>query len=608
MNDNELINQVIELTEIQFDKMVSNNYNDIFINKYKIFDTRQVIEKTRDGIILPDSEHPKRDLTLMHCKKAFLDLMTNMVARETCYKDENQLYIARFQKIVNAVFENNIQKYINFKNERGAMLVNTDILFLYKGGTTMKILYNKYKKILETKNFGKLFNYLKGDFERSDSDYSILINPSINYDTHNITFEEIYYDINKLSYLCLCGLRFIFQTFPDYFVPLNFITETIISNKLAEMNNVELPKIKARHGCTNVQNIKQFIGISYQGKHYFDKNILIPDLNLAGIDTTFINKGQDLIDKDKRIKEFINNKCLDTKVADFVMSLTDDNVSKYFKKYNTAYKNDIYLSLNESNEYNNNGTLAYFSLHRLKINFVAYYISNDGKFGFFECPSELIDVSILKKMASGLPLFFNHVDLEQKNYLYNSELVSLNYKSYSLYGHINDLILVLFDVAPYPWEDNKYKKRINRILFFVLLELCINVKKHSLFKQILVFMRAFSFYGTRPSEESLNNMKKILFQINKIINPLGNFGSESFFERLIRLTAIDLNDADLVFKFKEFFEKINNFIKQFDTKELLPADIEDENTDIELLGGGNNDIYYAKYLKYKAKYLQLKNK
>lgn len=604
MSQDDLINSVIELTQINFDKMVSSNYNDIFIDKENIYDTRQVIKKV-GGVQLPDSDDPKRDLGLMQCKKAFLDLMTNMVARETCFKDDNQMYIARFQKLVNTIFYRNIQKYIDYKREKGAILGNNDILFLYKGGTTMKIIFNKYKSILVPKNFNNIFNYLSGDFERSDSDYSILINPDITLENNKVSFEEIYYEVNKLSYLCLIGIRFVFQQLPNYFVPLDLITEDIIKRKLDEMNKSELPKVKARDSCTNVQNINKFIGLSYLGKSYFAPDSPIPNLTREMVDTTFINKNQELLDRDMRIQEFIDNKCLDTKVPDFMMSLTDDNIHKYYRKYEANLKNDMYVSLNESNEYDNNGTLAYFSLHRVKINFVAYYISNDGKFGFFDCPSELIDVSILKKMASGLPLFYGHVEKEQLTYKYSSDEITLNYNSYSLYGHINDLILVLFDVAAYPWEDNKYKKRINRIMFFVLLELCINIKKHALLKQLLVFIRSLSYYGANNALENINNMKQILFEIIKILNNNGHFAAESFFERLLKLTSANLEDPQILEKFQEFFSKINAFMRQIEINQILPVEIDDENTNLTFLGGGVDDIYYRKYLKYKMKYLQL---
>jgi hypothetical protein len=58
-------------------------------------------------------------------------------------------------------------------------------------------------------------------------------------------------------------------------------------------------------------------------------------------------------------------------------------------------------------------------------------------------------------------------------------------------------------------------------------------------------------------------------------------------------------------KFQEFFSKINAFMRQIEINQILPVEIDDENTNLTFLGGGVDDIYYRKYLKYKMKYLQL---
>ena len=61
---------------------------------------------------------------------------------------------------------------------------------------------------------------------------------------------------------------------------------------------------------------------------------------------------------------------------------------------------------------------------------------------------------------------YEHIDAEFLNFkhIYNDEDTINNlvvtYKSYSIYGHINDLNAILFKQAIYPWKDPKYNKRV----------------------------------------------------------------------------------------------------------------------------------------------------
>ncbi len=582
---------------------ILNNLDYKIFNNYNV-EERNILNK-EDGVIFSESSdetEKKRQFTLMQCKKRFLDLMTSMVAKEVCFTDKNQTFVAKFQLLVNTVYNTNLTNYINYRRKQGAKLNDNDILFLYKGGTTMKILYDKYKKILLNKGFNEFFNDLPKEFERSDSDYTILINPSIQRKKNNISFERVYYDINVISYHCLDILRNYFNFFPNFFVPLNLITDDIILNKLTEMNTV-LDKIKRENPeCTNVANINRFIGISYLNKDVFVETENLP----TELDTTFLASNDAITSP--RYQDFLRNHKTPTQVPDFIMSLTNTN-NKYYKKINPDKKDNIYLSMNESNEYNNNGVLAYFSLHRLKINFVAYYISNDNKIGFFDCPSELIDVSILKKQATGLPLFYSHADKEFKVYKYENPKLEFQFKSYSIYGHINDLIFTLFDVSKYPWDDAKYKKRIRRLMFFIVMEIIINVKNETQMKNLLILIKSLINDGTNLNKNNNTYLRRLNTSIiNRLytikLSDNVHFACIGFFERLVKLmNPFYLGENGP--QFNKFMLDIKSLLDLLDVANL--PDITDltENSLIKLLGG--QDEYYLKYLKYKAKYLKLKN-
>lgn len=545
----------------------------------------------------------ERDLgfVLMQCKKNFPDLMTSMVSEEVCFNDENQTFIYKFQFMVNKIFMQNITNYINYVNKKyNAKLTDTDIVFLYKGGTTMKIIYNKYKNLLEGNNLGHFFTSLADDFKRSDSDYSILINPSIKEETHNISFEKIYYDINIISYHCLFEIRKFFKAFPNFFVPFNLINDNVILKKIDDFNNKLYKVVKKNKDCTNVKNIKKFIGISYFGKEVFLPGYGLDLLDKSNVDFSFRDYLKDT--DNKLYNKFIKDKKLDTKTSDFIMSLTDSK-EKYYKKINNDDLNEIFLSVNESNEYENNGIFAHFTLQRLKINFVAYYITYDDKIGFLEVPSELVDVSILKKTASGLPLFFKHISHEHQDYNIDNPVLSFNYDSYTIFGHINDLVFTLFDVSKYPWEDAKYIKRLRRILLFVVLELLLNIKDENLCKQVLVYIKSLFLLGSKYSEniEDFNKMNKLIYNTLEKLNL--DLASLSLFEKINRLADSNYIKGKEK-QLSEMFKNLLPLTDLLDPKEIVVNTKLSEDSIISVLGGNK---YYSKYLKYKSKYLKLKS-
>jgi hypothetical protein len=536
---------------------------------------RQILNK-QHSIKLKD----EGDLTEMFCKKMFLDTMTNMVSKEVCFKDEYQHFIFKFQYIINKVFNDLIGLYILNTTNEGKKLAKDDILFLYKGGTTMKLLYNKYTNIMKEKGLDAFFDNIIKNFERSDSDYSILINPKINEEKCGISFKQIYRDINWLVTIALDVIRNIFNNYPNIIVPLNLITDDILREKIKEQNKMIDLINNSDRKCTNINNIQKIIGIEFKGRTIMAHGEQIPNLTENMIDNTFASY------EEPDNKEFINTKAIATARADFLMSL-DENNAKYYKEI-SQNKNDIYLSINEANEYINNGVYAYFSLQRLKINFIIYYKSIDGKYGYFYSPSELVDVSILKKEASGLSVFFKHKDQEYITYQYklgtdpNSPV--LNYSSYTIYGHISDLMFTLFDVSKYPWDDAKYIKRLKRILFFIILELVIYTKK-SLY--IINLIKGFL--------KNVHNMKLMISHAESELHKVKNkeyLGTFIFFDKMKKLTEYDDYTAQYN-KMKIMNDEmimLLNFITQVPEQEYI------EDIHIPMLGG-----YKKKALKYIKK-------
>ncbi len=567
--------------------------------------------------------------------------MTNFISSEHSFTDTNQQNIARFQLLVNKTFTTAIANYRNtLKNSTHPTIRENDLLFIYKGGTTMKLLFDKYDVLFRNLH---TFRELKNFFARSDSDYSIFINPALE------NFENIYITINKISTCCLFFIKEQIIQHPDFFVPLGTITPQNIIDKIEKMN-IELNRMKANPVntpyCDKIRNIDQFIGIGYFNKNEFIEEI--PPLNEDTVDTTFSNNTLE----SAKVTNFIANGHIDTRRNDFFMTYDDRNFEQKVLGTLSTPENDIYLSLNEANEYpGNGGALTAFCLHRLKINFVAYYktIPDEHgvvKYGYFSCPSELVDVSIMKSVSNDLQLIYRNIDYEFTNYNYhlkkgltpNNEL-KIIFKSYSIYGHISDLCLVLFVQNDRPWQNSKYAKRINRLLYFLVLEIISIGKKATILNAITLFNRiindaiSLNTFTDELQTETYNDITTIdipklrrLFVSaqnefhDRRINPLNiHFAAIKFLDYYLALIQkINLNDAAEMRAFTDFNKLINGFIKtiletihkmkQFSDEYFGSiATSPDGSLRLSNLGGGNDDEYKEKYLKYKAKYLRLKH-
>ena len=333
---------------------------------------RSILNGVRGNHIPDDLEDIETERERFLCKKQFYDLSTDFVSKITIFNDnaDTQILIARFQYVVNYLYNKAINKYLRWLGQvarnSGIRLIikDSDIVFLFKGGTTMKILFEKYKR--ELCRIGRdgiemcnppIFNLLQDSFGRSDSDYSILINPKLNMIEHGITFEKIYYDINKISFTVLNIIRNIFNNNGNNIIPLNRTNNGTINALLVRMNE-KLQEVKAPgvNNCEDFNNIIQIIGAKYSNNNneidYFLPGENIPILNNANIDTTLLNLNE-YGDFNQAIIDFRNNRTAPLERKDIFLSFdnqVDNNINRHITVEN-RHQNKYYLSMNETNEY-----------------------------------------------------------------------------------------------------------------------------------------------------------------------------------------------------------------------------------------------------------------
>ena len=144
------------------------------------------------------------------------------------------------------------------------------------------------------------------------------------------------------------------------------------------------------------------------------------------------------------------------------------------------------------------------------------------KYGVENIPGEFIDISIPHKSS-----------VEMKNYDTNnmtkyqfddrSDINSFSYNSYTYKYFFKDLYKMIFLEVKFAWTEQKYKKRIKRIMFIALLELTSAINAESLidkfaeFNSILNKIQKSQLTDTKTRRNHIDELKNLYFYKDKKI-------------------------------------------------------------------------------------------
>jgi len=538
------------------------------------------------------------------CNKIIYNIATEFITDEF-FKDENKENIFKFQYLINESFNkmtikiidminDYIKQNIKLQNPRVKFLEYTDIIFIYKGGTTLKILFDKYVNVYANTNNTEFFESLKNNFKRSDSDYVIMINPNISLERNGVSFAYVYKLVNKHVSDMLYNI--------GMFIYNDGITDHNILKKPIDIRNIDLfitklqnsiDKLKENRAnvlCEKYYNCKEVIGIGYLDNEIIVKPIREMDRNL-------FNNVIEKLKSDFIVITKVNN---DTIVGKPKGELQE--------KINKNYS-DITFSINDSIEsIVRDDIISSFCLQRLKINFVVYFINNKNEIDYFECPGELIDIVILKQDSFNLRSFYEHMDTEYSRYIYKISDYELIYNSYTLYGHIQDLLYILFIYSKYPWDDQKYDKRLYRLLLLIIFEhIKNNNNNDDLQKVIYQYRDLFKYLINKNMDEY-----KTEFQIDDSDNKMNKYLLNNLYNLYTYPEINNENNEkkllEMLTKCLEIFNKFNpDNIYNTDTLERSIEFLNLEGNRVKQLGGKDKNVNYKqKYLKYKKKYMDLK--
>ena len=554
-----------------------------------------IAKLNKDRELLEDKKKSGEVLDDFSQKKKFYDLNTEFISRDKIFVDSKQDLIFKYQYLINNFFNKYINEYIKKNN-----LETDDLLFIYKGGTFMKILFQKYNDILKS---NKQFMKMNEDyFKRSDSDYALFISPK--FDRNKYT--KHYYWMNVMTYNILTRISsFIDENISDI-LPINEIEEKDLIKQLEKVNKLlwddrDREQVEKQKRLTYFDGVKEFIGISIGDKTYMKEKIpdkfhlkILKSTSLT--DNSTIKHNDEYIDKSEFMKK---NKHIPIQRNPFYITVKEESKKYYQALCNIDKKpldTGVYQYYNETNRFHTlfGNKINYFTLHRVKLNVILYFktwskYDTNVAYGFFQAPSELIDIPI-----SIYDDYKKNIDFNEYIHKYENNIDNINFifNAYSIYGIIDDICKAIFVEQEYPWGDVKYEKKINRLVYFFLIYLNnsysnwdeIKTKLEEYFNNNFDISKSkltFKTYGDKDISED-NLYDKILKYLSDVNNRVKSSTNSEFVKNMDIIKQI-------------FLSNLNMFVQ-----EEIPDDISETGTEPV--------PYLKKYLKYKQKYLALKNK
>jgi hypothetical protein len=385
-------------------------------------------EYTANLDTLPEGINPKESTNAIKIKydssqvytdydREFKNICTSIVV-DKFFGVADNLY--EFMESIVTLFEEEIDKY-----EYNKKIPSGSIVFLYKGGNVLRIIEREFLKELPLIASDILDSYYSKDFKRSDADFSIYINPQIT------NFSQVVNDITALAFTLQSKLKAEFLSNPERYFEYFRYSDSYKRESLEPY----FIQIRNSSSISDPKNLK------YLGKKLVD--LRLDDISVSNMSFEPKNIYDKLVAFDK----------------------TKSNLIVIPFKNTESF---MYVTENRALEFVNNGKQIKFNLDRTKINFSLVFSDSE----IINIGGELIDVSV--PLDSGLHHFWenkNH-NVSEYSLKYNDEV--LKFKSYSLKYLIHDLEMILIGENMIPWDDNKYKKRLNRLFYLYMVKLFID--------------------------------------------------------------------------------------------------------------------------------------
>lgn len=296
-----------------------------------------------------------------------------------------------------------------YRNKRG--LTELELFFIFKGGNILRIIAHQFLAELPQNAKQEIEGFYSQFFKRSDNDFGIYLDPEV------VEYDDRFDELSTLSYYLQVDIRKVIlsdaATYFDY----------------SRYNDAHKKKVlEAWLSKFGMVNGETYTAIK-----------LIP----SGPDSTTMFTKEDFGASAREICK--------AHLEDYgtVMRVTHNNALEFA---------------------GNEGVRRKFNLTRTKLHFQL-----EGKKGPQAVEGELIDVSIGHRDDTGTQHFFDHPEGQIVSYTlkHPDTEVSLTFKSYSLQYVTSDLEGILFLSFETPWEDPKYVKRLNRLMYVYFIDVFV---------------------------------------------------------------------------------------------------------------------------------------
>lgn len=448
------------------------------------------------GGLRGDTEDDDEEADFVNPKREFKSITTDVVNRHFL---KNKSNVFEFLKIVIGTHIHAIDLYTAQKDmDRGS------IRFFYKGGNVLRIIASEFLIEMPGHAHEAINAFYMPYFRRSDADFSINIDPKLS------NFEEVHRDMTNLTWLLQQYIRDRMAAQPwvffDFYRLNRAARHEILEEYLQALNESDT----LRDETSDLFFGGEFLGVRFEGVS-------------TGNDPTLPSKDAD--------KFIVFNKARKTVVFE-----PEPSESSSFRiQYNTA------LDFGEGYHH------ASFHLVRTKIIFSVLFRNNVGEQTPLRLGGELIDVAIPTRDDSKMSDFF-----EKKGAIQAYELRygdrELQFMGSSLDYLVDDLIYILWEVREYPWDDNKYRKRLNRLFYLSFVQLFIQLEGN---RQRAATLKDFCQRVVRGDKASARKFVK------KNEKRLGKKSGFLALGRLIPRTQVsrdNVNHADWL-KFMEYVEE-----------------------------------------------------
>ncbi|AYV84615.1 MAG: hypothetical protein Hyperionvirus31_5 [Hyperionvirus sp.] len=385
------------------------------------------------------------------------------------------------------MFRGAIKLYIAKKRSIYADLDDESILFLYRGGNTLRSILKKVLVSFPERVAEEIVNvHYPSLFKRTDIDFNIVIRPTLK------NFDEIYRDIQYLTLYLLNRIRNI------YLIKLSEYLDwgsKDLSKMLMSLNSSATVK-DAGSKYSGFEFKRVVFADSYYGD--FDPNSAPPILAVDKYNKGVFNDYPGSARSDFLIgsTEAANIRIiadLHLYNGESLLPVKDRNL--YPKGYEAS---PFFISYNEKLEFGSKVYLQAFSLLRIKLNFKAYYVKN-GQVGLIYLPAEFIDVGITNKNASDTYIWDN-IKESITEYSFNDKFKFL---SFSFDTYITDIANLLFLVIDRPWKNPKYAKRLDRLMLLYYFDILSKVNRSEIWNK------------SKPLQQMFDKMKLLIIMIGK---------------------------------------------------------------------------------------------